>query len=84
MKKRKKAGANQQKFQRTPKSILDFAGAIDLSELKQIEIAIAKDCGNVEDEQDVKLYDFVKSFNSSSIPIDDAFEIIETKRNRSK
>jgi hypothetical protein len=39
---------------------------------------------DLEELEDIKLYDEAKKSNEPSIPIDDAFKMIEAKRNANK
>ncbi|MEZ4776579.1 MAG: hypothetical protein R3D00_25610 [Bacteroidia bacterium] len=46
--------------------------------MKEFRILIEK----LEELADIRLYDEAKSKNESSLPIDEAFKLIEAKRNR--
>lgn len=61
-----------------PKYITDHAGnkiSVVIS-LKEFEAMVEK----IEELEDIKLYDQVKNSDESSLPIDEAFEMIETLR----
>ncbi len=64
-----------------PQYITDTAG-------RKLVILPMKEFKNImeelEDLEDVKLYDRAKASKEPSIPIDDAFKIIEAKRKRKK
>ncbi|MBK6729690.1 MAG: hypothetical protein IPG60_01590 [Bacteroidetes bacterium] len=62
----------------TPQYITDSTGkkisvVLPLNEFKAL-------MEELEELEDIKLYDEVKKFNEPSIPIEDAFKIIEEKR----
>ncbi|MFL0684705.1 MAG: hypothetical protein ACJLTB_16045 [Algoriphagus aquaeductus] len=61
-----------------PKYITDHAGnkiSVVIS-LKEFEAMVEK----IEELEDIKLYDQVKNSDESSLPIDEAYEMIETLR----
>lgn len=61
-----------------PKYITDQAGnkiSVVIS-MKEFEAMIEK----IEELEDIKLYDLVKNSDEPSLPIDEAFELIETLR----
>lgn len=61
-----------------PKYITDQAGnkiSVVIS-VKEFEAMVEK----IEELEDIKLYDQVKNSDESSLPIDEAFEMIETLR----
>ncbi len=64
-----------------PQYITDTAGKkLVILPMKEFKTLIEE----LEDLEDVKLYDRAKADNEPSVPIDEAFKIIEAKRKKKK